>query len=224
MTPRILLASLALLATAACSTVNEMVPVKLPDRDVVRLDNFNQIHYVDFLSSISGYEAKDLQLELRRYVQKDLAAALGKPVQPLEAPYWPEVKQVLERCHMADGFVFNDNRYFANLFQSHPASLFLLGKLKIDVKTVSTIGEVRDAAGHKRNDFIQKQIWQMEMKMQLIDSDSGRPLLENDFKEKLDLNDPAAFQLSSLFDRAFNRLTIAVQRREKPQQRYILYK
>jgi hypothetical protein len=125
--------------------------------------------------------------------------------------------------HLADAFAYDNNRFFAGVFRAHPGALLLVGKLGVDVKTVSTIGEVRDAQGRKRNDFIQKRYWQTDLQVQLIDADAGRVLLANSHKEKQDQESPADFQFTAMLDRSLSRLTIAVQRRERPQNRTILF-
>ncbi len=215
---------LAALASGACSTAFEKVPVRLPEQDVTRLDQYPKILYVDFLTTLSGIDEPAIAPVLRGYVTRDLAAALGKPIEPLEVPYWEPVRQVLQRFRAADGLLYDNNRFFAGVYRRHPRALFLVGKLNLDVKSVSTIGQVRDASGRKRSDFIAKRFWQMDLQVQLIDADTQRTLLKSQSKEKMDQESGDDFQFTALLDRSLTRFSAAVQRRERQQQRTILYR
>jgi hypothetical protein len=105
-----------------------------------------------------------------------------------------------------------------------PNSLLITGEFSIDIKTRSIIKEVKNKNGKKQKAFVKIQLWNMEMKVIFIETDTFTTLRENTFIEKLKDADPrkTTFNFKSLFDGITERLIQKSLKQVKIQERYLL--
>jgi hypothetical protein len=193
--------------------------LELPEKDTVGLDRFEQVYFLDFLQNLSD-KNYDPQPQIQRFFIYDFAAAIGRKIVPLTLPDWDRMRN----GNSPAGFSFNDNIFFQKLLAAHPKSLILTGQLGVDMKATSIIQEVRDDRGKKKNAFVTQKLWNADAKIVLIESDTGKTILEKSHSEKTTLENVFVlrYQFGQLLDRLGDKLMPELQRKKRFQERYIL--
>ena len=208
-----------LVLCAACSDSYTRLQLELPEKDTVGLDRFEQVYFLDFLQNLSDKNYYP-QPQIRRFFIYDFAAAIGRKIVPLTLPDWDRMRN----GNSPAGFSFNDNIFFQKLLAAHPKSLILTGQLGVDMKATSIIQEVRDDRGKKKNAFVTQKLWNADAKIVLIESDTGKTILEKSHSEKTTLENVFVlrYQFGQLLDRLGDKLMPELQRKKRFQERYIL--
>jgi len=144
----------------------------------------------------------------------------GRKIVPLTLPDWDRMRN----GNSPAGFSFNDNIFFQKLLAAHPKSLILTGQVGVDMKATSIIQEVRDDRGKKKNAFVTQKLWNADAKIVLIESDTGKTILEKSHSEKTTLENVFVlrYQFGQLLDRLGDKLMPELQRKKRFQERYIL--
>jgi len=203
----------------ACNASYVPVLVELHEKDSIGLDRFEQVYFIDFVQHLSE-KNYDPQEQIRRYFIYDFAAAIGRKIVTLTLPDWDRIRM----ASSPEGFSFPGAVFFRKLLAAYPKALFLTGQLEIDVKTTSIIQEVHDDQGKRKNAFVSKQLWNADAQVVLIESDSGKIVVEKSHSEKTTIEDLFAlrYQLGLLLDRLGDKLLPDLQKKKRFQERYIL--
>ena len=193
--------------------------LEMPEKDVIGLERFEQLYFLDFLQNLSD-KNYDPQPQIRRFFTYDFATAIGRKIVPLTLPDWDRIRNESSPA----GFSFNDNVFFQKLLAAHPKALILTGQLGVDMKATSIIQAVRDDQGKKKNAFVTQKLWNADAKIVLIESDTGKTILEKSHSEKTTLENVFVlrYQFGQLLDRLGDKLMPELQRKKRFQERYIL--
>ena len=121
---------------------------------------------------------------------------------------------------------YANNVFFRDVFRAHPQSLFITGKQKLEIKKLGVVKEVKDENGNKKNAYAAVQLWEMEMKVFVIDGDSGQVLLQETYTEKMEPGEAtsAQFNFNTQLNKLNAKMGLALQPRKVTQERYILFK
>jgi hypothetical protein len=214
-----LLPLLGLIVFSACNTSYVPVRVELPEKDSIDLDRFEQVYFLDFVQHFSE-KNYDPQEQIRRYFTYDFSAAIGRKIVTLTLPDWDRIRMTGSPA----GFSFPGAVFFQKLLAAYPKALFLTGQLGIDMKTTSIIQEVHDDQGKRKNAFVSKQLWNADAKVVLIESDSGKIVVEKSHSEKTTIDNlfVLRYQFGLLLDRLGDKLLPDLQKKKRFQERYIL--
>jgi hypothetical protein len=200
---------LLLLAALAMSCAESFVSVPIPfmEKRAADFSASQDVFFIDFICDVpeAGFNA---EAEIRRTFAEEIPRA------------------ILQRYRLNIDIQYEDSVFFRNVFKAHPRSLFFTGKLKLDIKRMGVVKETRDEMGNRKNAYETVQLWEMEMKVFLIDGDTAKILRQETYKEKLEPGPEttAQFNFNSLFARMTAKLTVALQPRKVLQQRFILDK
>ncbi len=221
------LALLLLLAALAAACSDSYAPVTVPyvPRGVVDFSAFDKLHYIDFVCDVPDLGV-DAGAEARRVFLEELPFVTGKEITRLEPEHWGAILGILQRYRLAVDIRYADSLFFQRVFQAQPRALFLVGKLKLAVKKMGVIREVRDGEGGRKNVYDTAEKWEMDLQVQFIDGAGPRVAWEQTFSEK---GEPAPgatarFTFNSLLAKLAAKLTTALQPRKALQERYILQK
>ena len=221
------LALLLLLAAlgAACSDSYAPVTVPYTPRGVVEFAAFQDLFFIDFVCDVPdlGFDAG---AEVRRIFLEEIPFTTGKEVVRLEPEHWAAILGILQRYRLAVDIRYEDSVFFQRVFQANPKALFFTGKLKLGIKKMGVIKEVRDELGNKKNAYETAEMWEMEMQVALIDGDGSRVLWQDKYAEKGEPVPGATSRLrfNSMLARLAAKLTTALQPRKVLQERFILSK
>jgi hypothetical protein len=85
---------------------------------------------------------------------------------------------------------------------------------------------VKDESGNRKNIYAAVQTWEMEMKIWIIDGDSGQALLQETFKEKVEpgTETSASFNYDALMSKITAKLGARLLPRKVIRERYLLRK
>jgi hypothetical protein len=217
----LLLAGLA----AACVERYVSVPVPFLEKRAVDFSRYQNIYFIDFVTNVPDI-ALDAAAENKKVFSEELPFAIDKKITYLDPPYWAMVRSLLRRyCPMID-IQYANNVFFRDVFRAHPQSLFLTGKLNLEIKKLGVVKEVKDEEGNTKNAYDAVQLWEMEMKVFVIDGDSGKVLLQETYTEKMEPGEEtsARFKFNSMLSKITAKLGLALQPRKVIQERYILFK
>jgi len=217
----LLLAALA----AACAESYVSTPVPFLEKRVVDFSRYQNIYFVDFLADVPDI-AVDVDAENKKIFSEELPFAIGQKVSYLDPPYWAMVRILLRRYCPAIDFQFANSVFFGNVFRSHPQSLFINGKLNLEIKKLGVVKRVKDEEGKTKNAYAAVQLWEMAMKIYVIDGDSGQVLLQKTFMEKMEPKEATSsqFNFNNMAGKIIAKLGLALQPRKATQERYILFK
>ncbi|GEM_PF-1028412 len=215
----LLLAALA----AACSETYAPVIVPFTPRGPVDFASSDKIYFIDFVCDVPDLGV-DAGAEARRVFLEELPFLTGKEVVLLEPEHWPAILGILKRYRLAVDIRYEDSLFFQRVFQAHPRALFLVGKLKLAVKKLGVIREVRDGEGGRKNVYDTAERWEMDLQVSFIDGSGAKVVWQDAFSEKGEpaSNATARFTFSSMLARLAAKLTTALQPRKAMQERYIL--
>ncbi|MCX6557304.1 MAG: hypothetical protein NTW95_07750 [Candidatus Aminicenantes bacterium] len=217
----LLLAALA----AACAESYVSTPVPFLEKRVVDFSRYQNVYFVDFLANVPDI-ALDVDAENRKVFSEELPFAINQKITTLDPPHWAMVRHLLRRYCPAIDFQYANSVFFAHVFRSHPQSLFITGKLNLEIKKLGVVKRVKDEEGNTKNTYAAVQLWEMAMKIAVIDGDSGQTLLQETYTEKMEPSEAttAQFNFNSMVGKITARLGLALQPRKATQERYILFK
>lgn len=221
------LALLVLLAALGAACSDSFAPVTVPytPRAVVDFTAFQNLLFIDFVCDAPGM-GFDAGAEVRRIFVEEIPYVTGKQVVRIEPEHWANILGILQRYRLNVDIRYEDSVFFQRVFQANPRALFFTGKLKLDIKKMGVIKEVRDELGNRKNAYETVEMWEMEMQVVLIDGDGSRILWQEKFDEKGEPVPGATtrFRFHSMLAKLAAKLTTALQPRKVLQERFILSK
>jgi len=225
MKSKILLLLLLAGLSAACAESFVSVPIPFNEEKAADFSASQDVFFIDFICDVpeAGFDA---EAEIRRTFAEEIPFAIDKKIVLLEPDHWAMIRSILRRYRLNIDIQYEDSVFFRNIFKAHPRRLFFTGKLKLEIKRMGVVKETRDEMGNKKNAYETVQLWEMEMKVFLIDGDKAKILRQETYSEKLEPGSEttAQFNFNSMFAKMTAKLTAALQPRKVLQERYILAK
>ena len=219
---------LLLLAALGASCVESFVSVPIPfsERRAADFSAYPGLFFIDFVCDVPDDAVIDAAAEVRRVFTEEVPFAAGKKVVRLEPEHWAMILGLLQRYHLAVDIRYEDSVFFRDVFRAHPRALFFTGKLKLGIKKMGVVRETRDEMGNKKNAFETVQLWEMELKVLLIDGDAGHVLWQEAYTEKAEPGPQtsAQFNFNSLLAKVTAKMAVALQPQRMLQERAILEK
>ena len=216
-----------LLAGLATACVERYVSVQVPflKKRAVDFSRFQNIYFIDFVTIIPEI-ALDADTENKRVFSEELPFAIDKKITYLDPPYWTMIRSLLHRYCPGVDIQYESNVFFRDVFRSHPQSLFITGKLNLEIKKLGVIKEAKDEKGEQKNIFAAVQLWEMQMKIWIIDGDAGQVVLQETYTEKMEPGEEtsAQFNFNGMLAKISAKLGLALQPKKVTQERYILLK
>lgn len=199
------------MVVVSCSGINRIIvriPINRPH--TIDYEKYDKIIYSDLIleSLPEGYTPEE---ELRVFFLEDLPKIISKDIEH----FAEEEKTGKERIER-----------IKEHYKKSPDSLLITGKLIFDIKTRSTIQEVKNKAGKKEKSFKKVQHWTLTLKIELIGLSSGEEVFKKSYWEKMsdaDVSNPN-YNFEKLFFKINNRLTREITTKKKMQRRYLLTK
>ncbi|MBE0665597.1 MAG: hypothetical protein E4H23_11425 [Chrysiogenales bacterium] len=219
--PLLLLAGLSV----ACVESFVSVPIPFSEEKIADFSAYRDVFFIDFVCDIPEADLT-AETEIRRTFAEEMPFAIDKKITLLEPDHWAMIRGILRRYRLAVDIQYDNSVFFQKVFQAHPKALFFTGKLKLNIKKMGVVKETRDEMGKKKNAYETVQMWEMEMKVFLIDGDKAKILKQETYTEKLEPGSASAaqFNFNSMFAKMTAKLTAALQPRKALQERFILYK
>lgn len=194
----------------SCSQQNHVeiqIPVKL--KNVVDYEGYEKIYVGDFKID-SSLESFNPETELYQFFTEDFSQSINKKIETLtrEEDSDTPPQNLIERL------------------KNFPNSLFITGELKINIKTRSIVKNVKSSAGSKNKAFVKVHLWEMILKIIMIESNSGKITSQNTFEEKLRDADPdkVDYSFKLMFDNITDRFIRKTTRKITSQKRYLIIK
>jgi hypothetical protein len=216
-----------LLAGLAASCAVNYVSVELPfvENRAVDFSGYENVYFIDFTVNVPDL-AVDVDAENKRAFMEELPFAIGQKIAYLDPPNWAMVRGLLRKYCPEVEIQYAGNIFFKDVFRSHPRSLFITGKLSLKINKLGVVKEVKDESGNKKNIYAAVQAWEMEMKVWIIDGDTGRALFQETFTEKLEPGEAASplFSYNSMLSKLTVKLGAKLQPGKVIQERYILHR
>jgi hypothetical protein len=221
MLPLLLLAVLS----GACAENFVTVNVPFAEKRIADFSSYNDVFFIDFICDVpdAGFDAG---AEIGRVFVEEIPFAADKKIVRLDPEIWAMIRGLLQRYRLAVDIQYENSVFFRKVFQAHPRALFFTGKLKLDIKKMGVVKETRDESGNKKNVYETAQLWEMEMKVSLIEGDSAKVLWQETYTEKAEpgTETTAQFNFNNLLAKITAKLTTALQPRKVLQERFILSK
>lgn len=216
-----------LLAVLAMACAQSFVSVQVPflEKKAVDFSRYQNVYFIDFITTIPEITL-DADAENKRVFCEELSFVIDKKITYLDPPQWAMIRKMLNQYRIDIDIKFEDSVFFQKIFQSHPGSLFVAGKLKIDIKKMGVVKEVKDEKGDSKNVYAAVQLWEMEMKISIIDGDSGQLVLQKTYTEKMEPGEATSpqFNFNGMLAKMTAKLGLELQPRKVTQERYILRK
>jgi hypothetical protein len=210
---------------AACAESFISVPIPFTEKKTAEFSAYKDVFFIDFLSDVpeAGFNA---EAEIRRTFIEEIPFAIDRKVVLLEPEHWAMIRGILLRYHLNIDIQYEDSVFFRNIFKAHPGALYFTGKLKLEIKKMGVVKETKDEMGNRKNAYETVQLWEMEMKVFIIDGDTAKILKQETYTEKSEPGPvtTAQFNFNSMLARMTAKLTAALQPRKMTQERYILEK
>lgn len=210
---------------ASCAESFESVPIPFNEKRVADFSASRDVFFIDFISDVpdAGFDAA---AEIRRVFTEEMPFAIGRKIVYLDPENWGMIRKLLQLYRLTVDIQYENSVFFQKVFQAHPGALFFTGKLKLDIKKMGVVKETRDEMGNRKNAYDTVQLWEMEMKVFLIDGGSAKVLWQGTYSEKAEPGPgtSAQFNFNSMFARMTAKLTAALQPRKVLQERFILDK
>ncbi len=86
------------------------------------------------------------------------------------------IRGILLRYRLNIDIQYENSVFFRKIFKAHPGALFFTGKLKLEIKKMGVVKETKDERGNRKNAYETVQLWEMEMKVFIIDGDTAKIL------------------------------------------------
>ena len=216
-----------LLAVLSAACAENFVTVSIPytEGKVADFSAYKDVFFIDFICDVpeAGFDAGG---EIARSFIEEIPFATGMKIARLDPEHWATIRGLLQRYRLAVDIQYENSVFFHKVFQAHPRALFFTGKLKLDIKKMGVVKEIRDESGNRKNAYETVQLWDMEMKISLIEGDSAKVLWQETYSEKAEPGPAttAQFNFNSLLAKITAKLTAALQPRKVFQERFILSK
>jgi hypothetical protein len=219
--PVLLLAGLA----TACVQSYVSVPVPFLQKRAVDFAGYQNVYFIDFITIVPEITL-DANAEIKRVFCEELPFAIDKKITYLDPPHWAMLRGLLHRYRLAVDIQYENSVFFRDIFRSHPQALFIAGKLNLEIKKLGVVKEVKDERGNSKNTYATVQLWEMEMKISIINGDSGQVVLQETYTEKMEPGETtsAQFNFNSMLAKMTAKLGAVLQPRKVTQERYILLK
>jgi hypothetical protein len=218
---------LLLLAGLATACAESYVSVQLPflEKNAVDFSRYQNVYFIDFISNIPDI-ALDADAEIKRVFSEELPFAIDAKITYLDPPYWAMTRNLLHRYRPGPDFQYANSVFFRDVFRSHPQSLFITGMLNLEIKKLGVVKEVKDESGSMKNAYAAVQLWEIEMKIWIIDGDSGKVVLQETYTEKMEPGEATSpqFNFSGMLTKITAKLGLKLQPRKVIQERHILLK
>jgi hypothetical protein len=225
MKSKILLVLLPACLATACVQSYVSVPVPFLEKQAVDFSRYQNVYFIDFITAIPE-TALNADAEIKRVFNEELSITINKKITYLDPPHWAMIRDLLRRYRLAVDIQYENSVFFRDVFRAHPQSLFITGKLNLEIKKLGVLKKVKEETGKEINTFAAMQLWEMEMKISIIDGDSGQLLLQETYTEKLEPGEATSpqFNFNSMFAKIAVKLGLKLQPRKMTQARYILLK
>lgn len=194
----------------SCSKQNHVeirIPVKI--KNAINYKSYDKIFVGDFKIE-STLETLNPEVELYQFFIEEFSQSMNKKIEKLSSPDTEnETEQSLKEK-----------------LKNLPNTLFITGKLKIDIKTRSIVKTVKGISSGKTKAFVKVHLWDMSLTVTMIDSNSGKMVSETTFNEKLKDADPKKikYNFKLMFDNITDRIIRKSIRKIRSQKRYLLLK
>jgi len=222
---KLILLLLAAGLAAACAESFVSVPIPFNPKMAADFAAAREIFFVDFICDTpeAGFNA---DAEIRRTFSEEIPFAIGKKIILLEPDHWSMIRGMLQRYRLNIDIQYENSVFFREVFKAHPQSFFFTGKLKLDIKKMGVVKETRDEMGNKKNALETAQLWEMAVKVFLIDGDNARVLKQETFSEKLEPGPEtsAQFAFNLMFAKITAKLAASLRPHKAFQERFILSK
>ncbi len=221
------MALLLLLAALSAACAENVVTVNVPyaEKKLADFSAYADVFFIDFICEVpdAGFAAGP---EIARVFTEEIPFAADKKIVRLDPEHWATVRGLLQRYQLSVDVQYENSVFFQKVFQAHPRALFFTGKLKLGIKKMGVVKETRDEAGNRKNAYETVQLWEMEMKVSLIEGDSAKVLWQETYAEKMEPGPETTpqFNFNSLLAKITAKLTAALQPRKAIQERFILSK
>jgi hypothetical protein len=218
---------LLLLAALSAACAENVGTVNLPytERKIADFSSYMDVFFIDFICDVpdAGFSAGP---EIARVFTEEIPFAADKKIVRLDPENWAMIRGLLQRYRLSVDINYENSVFFQKVFQAHPKALFFTGKLKLDIKKMGVVKETRDEAGNRKNAYETVQLWEMGMKVSLIEGDSGKVLWQETYTEKTEPgpDTTSQFNFNNLLAKITAKLTAALQPRKAIQERFILSK
>ena len=215
---------LACLATA-CVERYISVPVPFLEKRPVDFNRYQNVYFLDFITNLPDVRL-EADGEIKRVFSEELPFTIDKKITCLDPQNWAMIRALLRRYRLQVDIQYEKSVFFRDVFRSHPQALFIAGKLNLDIKKMGVVKEIKDEKGNSKNAFTALQLWEMEVKIVIIDGDSGQVLLQETYTEKLEPGEAtsAQFNFNGMLAKMSAKLSLVLQPRKMIQERYILPK
>jgi len=225
MKSRIVLLLLLAVLSAACAANFVSVNVPFTAKSIADFSTYQDVFFIDFVCDVPEADFA-AESELGRVFTEEISFAAGSKVVRLDPEHWATIRGLLQRYRLSVDIQYENSVFFQKVFQDHPRALFFTGRLKLDIKKMGVVKETRDEGGNKKNAYETVQIWEMEMKVSLIEGDSAKVLWQQTYSEKVEPGPTttAQFNFNSLLAKITAKLIAALQPRKVLQERFILGK
>ena len=216
-----------LLAVLATACVERYISVRVPflEKKAVDFSRYQNIYLIDFITNIPDITL-DADAENKRVFSEELSFVIDKKITYLDPPNWAMIRNLLRRYRLAVDIQYENSVFFRDVFRSHPQALFITGKLNLDIKKIGVVKEVKDEKGNTKNAYAPMQLWEIGMKLSIIDGDSGQVVLQKTYTEKMEPGEATSpqFNFNSMLAKMTAKLGLELQPRKVTQERYILLK
>jgi len=218
---------LLLLAGLATACAQSFVSVSVPflEKKAVDFSNYQNIYFIDFIANVPDI-ALDADAENKRIFSEELPFVIDKKIAYIDPPYWAMVRSLLRRYCPGMDFKYENNVFFQDIFRSHPQALFITGKLNLEIKKLGVIKEAKDESGKMKNTYAAVQLWEMAMKIWIIEGDSGKVMLQETYTEKMEPGEATSpqFNFNGMLAKIIGQLGLKLRPRKVIQERFILLK
>lgn len=212
------------LATA-CVQSYDSVSMPFLEKKAMDFSRYQNVYFIDFVTMAPDIDL-NVDAENKRIFSEEMPFAMDKKITYLDPPHWAMIRNLLRRYRLAVDVNYENSIFFQDVFRSHPQSLFITGKLNLEIKKLGVVKEVKDEMGVRKNIFAAVQLWEMEMKIFIIEGDSGQVVLQETYTEKMEPGEgiPLQFSFNSMLAKMTAKLVLALQPRKVTQERFILHK
>jgi hypothetical protein len=216
-----------MLVGLATACVQSYVSVSVPflEKRAVDFSRYQNVYFIDFVT-IAPDNDLNVDAENKRIFSEEMPFAIDKKITYLDPPHWAMIRNLLRRYRITVDVNYENSVFFQDVFRSHPQSLFVTGRLNLEIKKLGVVKEVKDETGQRKSIFAAVQLWEMEMKIFIIEGDSGRVVLQETYTEKMEPGEEISpqFTFNSMLAKMTAKLVQALQPRKVIQERYILHK
>ena len=154
--------------------------IPFSEKMVADFSAYKDVFFIDFICDVPDGRLRRRGRGRAGSSPKRSPSPSARKIVLLEPEHWATIRGLLQRYRLTVDIQYENSVFFQKVFQAHPRALFFTGKLKLDIKKMGVVKETRDETGNKKNAYETVQMWEMEMKVFLIDGDKRQdPLAGN---------------------------------------------